>query len=189
MCELRKSRKVVVTGRGELPSDICLIGEAPWKDEDDLGQPFVGKAGHKLDEIIRDAFAREYPDLTYSLTNLVGCKPPGDDQGRPTKPDDKCIKACSPRLREFVEMADPKLIVCVGQLSELYTTPYYKNATKFHRSIPRVSIIHPAAILRMKTAHQYHHTNKTVIALRKAVVQYVVGVSKDQVWESEEIPF
>lgn len=190
-CELKDSRSRVVLGRGQLPCDVVFVGEAPWKDEDSLGDPFVGRAGHKLDEIIEDAFGNFATRPTHALTNLVGCKPPGDDEGKPTKPDVASIKACAPRLQDFVAMANPKLIVCVGRMADDYTTPYMKDATKFSKAIPRIAIVHPAWILRLKTAKIGSEMRKASIAIRDGVARYVVGgyARTPPELHEEDIPF
>lgn len=167
---------------------MVFIGEAPWKDEDDLGSPFVGRAGHKMDEIIQEAFSYFDPPPTYALTNLIGCKPLANDDGTPGKPDVDEIEACSPRLREFVEIADPKLIVCVGRLADTYTTSYYRHSTKFHKSIPRASIVHPSWILRLQTARQGSETRRAVITLRDAVGRWIVGGGGGLVSNSVDCP-
>lgn len=141
-CPLHEGRAKVVLGRGKLPCDILLIGEAPGESENVLGQPFVGPAGHLLDRIIRSAV----PDsMAWAITNLVACIP-RQDGSKVSEPDPDDILHCAPRLDEFVRMANPRLIVCVGKLAESWVI-----GTKGRRHLlawyngAMIGIIHPAA--------------------------------------------
>lgn len=173
-CGLCEHRQKVVLARGSVPCDILFIGEAPGESEDCLGQPFVGPAGQLLDRVIRRALGLEpggkgFP-LTYALTNLVCCIPRDEDGlGKATEPDDDSVKACSVRLVEFVELCNPKLLVCVGKLAKDWLDPGWKHSLKLHRKIPTIDIIHPAAVLRANVAQQGLLTQRAVIALRNGV--------------------
>lgn len=143
-CALCERRKKVVLVRGKLPSDVLFIGEAPGQSEDVLGVPFVGPAGQLLDEIIEDAVEHsellEPPRMAW--TNLVACIPKDDSNTKVSEPPLDAIEVCSGRLKEIVAIANPRLIVMVGKLSEKYVKP-----TEVHRR-RYVGIVHPAAILR-----------------------------------------
>lgn len=187
-CELHRGRKKVVIGRGSLPCDVLFVGEAPGKSEDVLGDPFVGKAGHRMNQIIEAAF-QPLPPVTYALTNLVGCIPLGEDGNKTEEPECESIEACAPRLREFVEMASPKLIVCVGKLAGVWLNQaHLKNAWKIKSdklfrtaqtthpgaNIPRAEIMHPSAIERANFAQQSLLTQRAVVALRTAAREYLL---------------
>jgi uracil-DNA glycosylase family 4 len=118
-CSLCETRKRVVFARGTLPCDILFVGEAPGVSEDILGVPFVGPAGKLLDDLIRESvravFEEAYlPRMAYY--NIIGCIPlkDGEKIGQPPK---DAIKGCSRRLAEMVEIAQPRLIVAVGQVA------------------------------------------------------------------------
>lgn len=189
-CELSKTRSNVVHGRGSVPCDVLFIGEAPGDSEDAVGQPFVGPAGQVLDQIIEQAIPRVFlecpkgndppydgPLYTFAICNLVGCIPRTHDGVKSGEPDYEEIEACRPRLERFVKMADPKLIVTVGKMAWEYTEPGVSISVKFHKDIPRVDIIHPAAILRMPWAARGLAVRKAVVNITRAIETHVKGVT------------
>lgn len=182
-CHYSQTRTHVVLARGELPSTVVFVGEAPGQTEDTAGNPFVGKAGRMLDTIIQESVP---PDtLSYSLTNLVGCLPVDPDtRERGVEPAKECVEACSPRLLELLEIANPKLIVCVGSLATKYLDPQVKGNVFKYRNIkwsdgryptdvPRISILHPAYILRAPIVQQGILRRKCIIAIRDGIKEYV----------------
>lgn len=140
LCELCDTREKTVLAKGKLPCDILFVGEAPGVSENILGKPFVGPAGHLLNEIIEDSLPDE---ARLAFTNLIGCIPLDENLRKVHQPHKEHIKACQPRLQEFVELANPKGIVFVGKLAE-------KNLPKLIDigDRPTTAITHPAAILR-----------------------------------------
>jgi uracil-DNA glycosylase len=167
-CDACKTRQNVVLARGSIPCDLLLVGEGPGHSEDACGVPFVpgAPAGELLDRII----ARSVPQhLKYCLTNLVCCIPLDDDGTKTAQPTDESIQACSVRLVEFVELASPKLLVCVGELAESFTDSGYKKSIKFHKKIPRCCIVHPAGILRMPSARQSMAAQRCVVQISTAI--------------------
>lgn len=171
-CDLCKGRTTVVLKRGPLPCDVLFVGEAPGASEDVLGEPFVGPAGHLLDEIIQRAFdsfgASESGRVGYkwAFTNLVGCIPLGEDGDKTAEPPKEAIKACSPRLVELALMAKPKLFVWVGKLAGKYGPQIVLPSFK---KIKHVEIIHPAAILRADPSQQPLLAQRAIITLRDAI--------------------
>ncbi len=171
-CNLYKTRSQVVLARGTVPCDVVLIGEAPGISEDSIGLPFIGPAGHLLDQIINKAMDYDKdgnPLWIYAMTNLCCCLPIGEDGLKAAEPDDDYIEACSPRLQEFMEIANPSLIVTVGRLATEWLDPQYKKSISFHKPIPMVSVLHPAAILRMQVAQQWLARQKCIVTIRQAV--------------------
>lgn len=179
--ECSRAGTVVVKARGTgLPCDVLFVGEAPGVNEDALGRPFVGPAGHLLDDVIRRAIPE---GVSYALTNLVGCIPRDEDGKKAGTPEDEQIKACAGRLVELIGIAVPRLIVAVGKLPEEWLDPQYKrncwaagNPGKTTPAggwpgtgIPRVAISHPAAILRAPVAQQNLMIRRCVVTLTKAV--------------------
>lgn len=157
-CPLHRTRNKVVLARGKIPADVLFIGEAPGASEDVLGKPFIGPAGKLLDRIIRESLG----NTSYLLTNLVGCIPLGDDGNKTAEPPPKRIKSCSPRLQELVKMCDPEIVVYVGKLAQRYG-PRHLDKTK------TVSIIHPAAILRMDVSQKGLAMQRNIVTLKNAV--------------------
>lgn len=105
-CGLRAGCKGVVFGEGDAHARLCLIGEGPGATEDDLGRPFVGRAGELLDKILQAAgFRRE----DVHISNVVLCRPPGN-----RTPEDAEIAACRPYLNRRLELIDPAIVVLLG---------------------------------------------------------------------------
>lgn len=157
-CALCYQRDRICLARGVVPCDVLFIGEAPGASEDARGVPFDGPAGSLLDKIIGRALS---PTVTYALTNLVCCFPREAKERGENEPEHNEILACRPRLIEFINIAQPKLIVCVGSLAAEYID--------HHDNVPCVDIVHPAAILRMPLAQKQMAVQKTVVVLRRAV--------------------
>lgn len=157
--------KNVVYGRGTLPCDMLFIGEAPGESEDVVGRPFVGPAGKLLDKMIGQALGGT---VTFAITNMVGCIPRDDDGNKAVEPGDDQIKACGPRLLDFISLAKPKVIVCVGKVAAEWTDPAYKHSVKVG-GVARVEITHPAAILRANVVQRGLMIQRNVVILRNAV--------------------
>lgn len=164
-CSLHEKRQNVVLARGTIPAEIVFVGEAPGESENILGAPFTGPAGHLLDQMIDASLGTR----TYAITNLVACIPRDDDGGKTAEPPDESILTCAPRLIEFVDMCNPKLIVCVGKLAEHWLDTKYMRRVRVPESIKRVGITHPAAILRAPYAAQSILIKRQVITLQGAI--------------------
>ena len=245
-CSLWEGRQRVVLCRGKVPADVLFIGEGPGESEDSIGQPFIGPAGHLLDQILEQSGVTEH---RYCLTNLVCCiprlKPPvvvnihhkaeydiaigrpsewgnpwiiGRDgtrdevidryaeylqtkstllnklpqlsrkrlgcyckparchgdviveafnrlvSGKADEPPIEAIRACRPRLLEMVELARPRLIVCVGRLA----SKWLPDEAREGRSI--IGIMHPAAVLRAELETQKQMAiRRCIVAISDAV--------------------
>ena len=125
--------------------------------------PFVGPAGHLLDQIIERALP---PGTTYALTNLVACFPREAKARGDNEPEPGEIAACRPRLMEFIKLCHPRLVVLVGSLASNYIghDAYGKVC-----GASALDIIHPAAILRMPLAQKQMAVQKVIVVLRNAV--------------------
>jgi uracil-DNA glycosylase len=172
--DLCKAARKVVLGKGSVPCEILLIGEAPGESENVIGQPFVGPAGRLLDHIVYEAIAHE-GTLGHSVAfcNLVCCIPHDGEGGKLRQPDDEDIRACSGRLKHFVHICDPRLIVCVGAVARDWLDEKRRDHVGLHRFIPRVDITHPAAIMRANVAQQGLMVQRAVVAIASAVEKYV----------------
>jgi DNA polymerase len=95
-----------------------FIGEAPGLSEDSLGKPFVGPAGKLLDHIIANALQPFEDRYTFAFMNLVGCVPKDETQKKMGAPPDWVIEKCWPRLEELIAIAEPSILIAVGQLAE-----------------------------------------------------------------------
>jgi uracil-DNA glycosylase family 4 len=106
-CDLALSRTNVVVGDGPAGAKVMLIGEAPGKNEDKQGKPFVGAAGRILNSLLEKG---NVDRSTVYITNVVKCRPPGN---RPPKKDE--IEACSVYMKKQLEVIAPKIIVLLGK--------------------------------------------------------------------------
>ncbi|MBZ0199065.1 MAG: uracil-DNA glycosylase, partial [Ignavibacteriaceae bacterium] len=105
-CGLAAGRNKLVFGVGNPNADVLVIGEGPGADEDKQGEPFVGRAGQLLTDILKAInFARE----EIYIANIVKCRPPGN---RTPFPDE--METCLPYLRKQVAFIKPKVILCLG---------------------------------------------------------------------------
>jgi len=175
-----KARRIVL-GRGSVPCDVLLVGEAPGQSEDNVGKPFVGPAGKLLDNIIECSIGVEnnvrrangHPELTYAITNVVGCMPRGNAGAKAGEPDLDQIEACIPRLEDFIAVARPRLVVCVGKISKEWLEPGIKGNVKFDahdpRNVRRVVIDHPAFILRANVVNQGLLRQRAIVTIGTAV--------------------
>jgi len=147
-CELHQQRAQAVPGVGNQQSDWMVIGEAPGADEDQQGEPFVGRAGKLLDQmLLAIGLKRE----TVYITNIVKCRPPGNRDPRPEE-----AAACEQYLKRQIELVRPKIILAVGRISahNLLKTDQKVGAMRGKRfeyadtGIPVVVTYHPAYLLR-----------------------------------------
>jgi uracil-DNA glycosylase family 4 len=102
----RQGRKQIVFGVGNPKADLMFVGEGPGADEDEKGEPFVGRAGQLLDNMIK-AMGIERSDVY--IANIVKCRPPGNR----TPERDEC-DTCSPFLMRQIAVVKPKIIVALG---------------------------------------------------------------------------
>lgn len=146
--DLAREAKNLVMGDGNLDADIVFIGEAPGKNEDETGLPFVGAAGKFLNEMLSSA-GLERKDVY--ITNIVKYRPP---QNRDPKPEEK--EAFWPYLVRQLEVIQPKIVVTLGRHSMEYFLPGQKISL-IHGQPKRISfsngklvivpLYHPAAAL------------------------------------------
>lgn len=168
-CLLACQRQHIVLARGQVPCDILFIGEAPGDSEDSTGEPFRGPAGKLLDRIIHDAVVTQPQgdQLRLAFTNLVCCFPREQKRNKINEPPIEAIKACQPRLQEFVQLAEPRMIVRVGELAAAHCGQLNLAPVKM------LDIVHPAAILRANDAHQRSMRDRAVVALANAIENLV----------------
>ena len=145
-CELSKGRTQTVFGVGNPQADWMIIGEAPGAEEDRQGEPFVGRAGKLLDEMLKAAGqGRE----RVFIANILKCRPPNN---RDPKPDE--ARACRGYLERQIELVQPKIILAVGRIAaqNLLGTdaPVGRLRGRVHDldGIPLVVTYHPAYLLR-----------------------------------------
>ncbi len=149
-CRLAKSRTQVVFGAGNPNADLMFIGEAPGRDEDLQGEPFVGRAGQLLTDIIR---AMKLTRQQVYIANVIKCRPP---ENRNPEPDE--LDACRPYIRQQVEMIRPKVIVTLGKfglnslLEQAYPISSVRGSWLEYRGVKVMPTYHPAYLLRTPSA-------------------------------------
>ncbi|MGB9725174.1 MAG: uracil-DNA glycosylase [Fervidicoccaceae archaeon] len=158
-CPLYKYRNKAVPGWGNTKSEIMLVGEAPGREEDAKGIPFVGRAGKLLDEVLKIVgISRE----KVYITNVVKCRPPAN-----RKPKRNEALSCLPYLIKEILLVEPKIIVLLGSTPATYLfnesipysrTPKIKALKEIRgkqgkitiqgKSFISIATFHPAAVLR-----------------------------------------
>lgn len=145
-CELYKTRKNTVFGEGSSKAGIMLIGEGPGRDEDEIGRPFVGKAGQLLDQMLASI---NLSRKDVYIANILKCRPPGNRDPLPEE-----AMACIGYLRAQVAMFQPQILVCLGRIASTYILGQNIRITKdrgvWHevKGFFIMPTYHPAALLR-----------------------------------------
>ena len=171
-CSLSQKRHQVVIGRGENQPDIAIIGEAPGKQEDKLGQPFVGDSGKFLMKMLEAVQL----DRSVYFTNVVRCRPPNN-----RKPSAEEIKACKPYLIDELRLVKPKIIICAGAIAVAGLTGRKESITSLRgkwldwEDTPVMPLFHPAYLLRNPSLQKdspkwltWHDLIKVKIELEKS---------------------
>jgi DNA polymerase len=154
---LAASRKKVVFGVGNINADLMFVGEAPGADEDEQGEPFVGKAGQLLTKII-ETMGLKRGDVY--IGNILKCRPdtPGQSAGN-RKPTAEEMQTCIPYLHEQIDLIQPKVIVALGAtaveglLGKTIGITKLRGNWKTYRGIPLMPTYHPAYLLRNQALH------------------------------------
>jgi DNA polymerase len=152
LCRLCQTRKLAVPGEGDRRARIMFIGEAPGFWENEQGRPFVGQAGHLLEELLAGIGLRR--EDAY-ITNVVKCRPPNN---RDPLPDE--LAACHPYLERQIALIQPRLIATLGRFSMAKFFPPGKGMRDLHGKTTRygritcLALYHPAAALRQGALKQ-----------------------------------
>lgn len=152
-CPLWEGRTNLVFGVGNPHARILIVGEAPGKNEDLQGVPFVGAAGQKLNDLL--AIADLDRDRDVYIANVLKCRPPSNRDPRPEE-----IQACTPFLREQTRTIDPEFIVTLGNFSTKFILKTQVGITRLHGHMQMAGkfkvfpIFHPAAAIYDRTKQQ-----------------------------------
>ncbi len=144
-CPLWRSRTNLVFGRGNPQAPLMFIGEAPGKEEDLQGKPFVGAAGKLLEECLEKV---NIPQDKMYIANILKCRPPGN---RDPKPEE--ISACFPYLKQQIEIIKPRIICTLGKFSTQTLLNTSQGITRLHGKTFKVEqgilipTYHPAACI------------------------------------------
>ena len=126
-CPLADGRTQTVFGVGNPEARVMIIGEAPGKNEDLQGEPFVGAAGKYLNELLAVAgLVRE----DVFIANVLKCRPPGNRDPRPEE-----IELCTPYLREQTRTIDPEFLVTLGNFSTKFILKTDIGITRLHGTV------------------------------------------------------
>jgi DNA polymerase len=146
-CALSETRTQVVFGVGDPQARLMLVGEAPGKNEDLQGEPFVGAAGQLLDSLLGEIGIRR--DQVY-IANVLKCRPPGNRDPRQDE-----IDSCKGYLREQIRLISPEVVVTLGNFAtklmlntETGITRLRGRAHHWWLGALLVPTFHPAAALR-----------------------------------------
>ena len=149
-CRLSKSRTQVVYGVGNPNADLMFIGEAPGRDEDIQGEPFVGRAGQLLTDIIK---AMKLTRDDVYIANVIKCRPP---ENRNPEPDE--LDECRPYIRRQVEIIQPKVIVTLGRFAlqslteKAFAISSVRGQWLDYNGVRVMPTYHPAYLLRNPSA-------------------------------------
>lgn len=147
-CRLSKTRTKAVAGEGSKNAELLFVGEAPGRNEDLEGRPFVGSAGKFLNQLINQL---ELERKEVYIANIVKCRPPGN-----RKPSKEEIKTCIPYLKEQIALIKPRIIVLLGNVAIKTLLDRRLTSTKAHGTLHKRNgklyfvTYHPAAALYMQ---------------------------------------
>ena len=146
-CPLSATRHNVVFGVGPRTAEILLVGEGPGENEDRQGEPFVGRAGKLLDDMLEIIGLSRAKNVF--IANIVKCRPPGNRDPEPSEQ-----AACIGYLEEQIALLKPKLVICLGRIAAgVLIRPDYR-ITREHGQwtirdgVRYTALYHPAALLR-----------------------------------------
>jgi DNA polymerase len=145
-CALHEKRNATVFGSGSADAEVVFIGEAPGRDEDLQGEPFVGRSGQLLTKILA---AIGYGRDEVFICNILKCRPPNNRDPQPNE-----VAACEPHLIRQLAILDPVVICCLGRVAAQtllgtdVSLKRLRESVHFYQGIPVMATYHPAALLR-----------------------------------------
>ncbi|MEM7540605.1 MAG: uracil-DNA glycosylase [Pseudomonadota bacterium] len=147
-CELHRTRTQTVFGVGNGTADLLIVGEAPGAEEDRRGEPFVGRAGQLLNEMLR---AIGLDRKSVYIANILKCRPPSNRDPRPEE-----VAHCSDFLTHQIELIQPQAMVAVGRIAAQNLLNSTQSIGRLRgdihrfgdRQIPLIVTYHPAYLLR-----------------------------------------
>lgn len=173
-CDLYKTKKNYVPGSGNPNARIVFVGEAPGREEDEQGEPFVGAAGRFLNEILSKVGIRRNDVF---ICNVLKCRPPNNREPLP-----KEISACGNYLIRQLEVIRPDTIVCLGRISSDFIFNYFRliftkmsevhgkvfEVERWNKKVTLIPVYHPAAILyNPNLRDDYERTFKKIFSPKK----------------------
>jgi len=179
LCEIAKQRTNTVPGEGPEDAELMFIGEAPGWHEDQQGRPFVGPAGHYLDQLLASiGLARRQ----VFIANVIKCRPPDNRDPLPME-----IQNCQKWLDQQIDIIKPRMIVTLGRYSMAKFFPG-KSISKIHGTAVRrdntiyFAMYHPAAALHQQSLRQAIEADMkkipTVLAEAKSLPEAEAGAQQ-----------
>ncbi len=173
-CNLHYTRKNIVWWKGNPDSKILIIGEAPGATEDELGIPFVGIAGKKLDSVFKIATGKDLLENSL-VTNVVSCRPPSN-----RVPQLEEIKSCKDKLYYIIKIIEPKIVLLLGSTASRIiagvkpiTTwrgrlldSYIMNSKRDIVEFKAIPTYHPSYIIR--TGNNPKFLKEMIVDIKKA---------------------
>ena len=155
-CALKRTATNTVFADGVAQAPVLLIGEAPGRDEDRIGKPFVGRAGQLLDKMLA-SIGLDRKTNAY-ITNVINWRPPDNRDPSPEE-----AAQCLPFLRRHIELANPQVIILLGAVAARHVVGVSDGIMKLRgrwmdyrvgdRMVPLMPTLHPAYLLR-QPAHK-----------------------------------
>jgi DNA polymerase len=149
-CALKATATNTVIARGNSQAPLMIVGEAPGRDEDAQGLPFVGESGQLLDRMLK-AIGRDESNVY--ISNMLFWRPPGNRD-----PSTEEIVACRPFIERLIELVQPKVLVCTGKFSTATLLGTTQGITRLRGrwqeyrrgdiAVPAMPMLHPAYLLR-----------------------------------------
>ena len=180
-CALCQTRTHVVFGVGNPEAEIMFIGEGPGEREDELGVPFVGRAGQLLDDMLS---LIGLDRTKVYIANIVKCRPPGNRDPLNVEQD-----ACIGYLKRQMELISPKIIVCLGRVAAMRMIDEEFRITKEHgvwfdRNGARVTaLFHPAALLRDN--RRLPETFDDLVGIKKEILRLCERTQLNDPWNPQ----
>lgn len=170
---LASSRKTVVFGVGDPDSPLMFVGEAPGADEDEQGEPFIGKAGQLLTKIIQ---AMGQDRNTVFIANILKCRPdtPGQSAGN-RKPTPDEMQTCIPWLHQQIDIIRPRVLVALGVtaveglLGKIDGISKLRGHWQTYRGIPLMPTYHPAYLLRNQAMSEKRKVWEDMLAVMEKI--------------------
>jgi uracil-DNA glycosylase family 4 len=156
-CSLKRTAKSLCFARGSAEAKVMMIGEAPGRDEDLQGKPFVGRAGQLLDRMLA---AIGFGEAEVYITNTVYWRPPGNRTPTPEE-----VEACAPFLARQIELLSPQVLVLLGGAATKTILGTSEGIMRLRGKwltyasaigeVPVLATLHPAYLLRNPAAKRY----------------------------------
>jgi DNA polymerase len=166
---LASSRKTVVFGVGSPEAELMFVGEAPGADEDEQGEPFVGRAGELLTKIIQ---ATGLQRSEVYIANILKCRPNMPEQSSGNrKPTPEEMATCIPYLHEQIDLIRPKVLVALGAtaveglLGKTLGITKLRGNWRIYRGIPLMPTYHPAYLLRNQAVSEKRKVWEDMLAV------------------------